>query len=174
MITQQVIRDFLVATFNVPQDMVIPKQGNWFNPQDSESLKVRTFVAFLLGEGVPVATAYWQPGDAPSAGLGSEISTSLVISKVDLQIVGPSAEILANSIMHWLNRQDVIDYLDSHNAQLLAADLGRVIPSTFIQDGDNSVIAYNSVFRLQWANMFEVGETQAITATITGDLTIGA
>lgn len=172
MINQSVIRSDLATIFGVDEKYIVPKQGNWWNPQDVFSSG--TWVAFLIREPRPLAWAYDQQGAAPVGGIGSQISTVLVKSTIELQIVGKDAEILAYSIQHWLNRPNVVDLFDSQQAQLCADDLGRFTVSNFYQDGLNGVLAYNSSFTLQWANMFEVSETQLLTSTITGNLITGA
>lgn len=171
MITQDTIRTCLQTIFNVPLNRIIPKQGNWYNPQDITNSG--TWVAFLITNGSPRVLPFDQQGTEPALYVGSQISTSYVLSKVKLQIVGPDAEVLAMSIQHWLNRSDVVALFDSHYSQLCAAGLGEYEVSNFSQDALNGVIAYNSSFTLQWANMFDVVQNQLLTGTITGNLTVG-
>ena len=173
MITQDIVRTVLQATFQVPIDRVVPKQGNWWSPQDITNSG--TWVAFLLTNGNPRVLPFDQQGTAPILNVGSQISTSYVLSDITLQIVGPDAELLAMSIQHWLNRSDIVALWDSHQAQLCGDALGRYEVSSFTQDGLNGVLAYNSRFSLQWANMFDQVQNQLLTSqVITGNLTIGA
>lgn len=172
MITQDTVRTVLQAIFQVPIDRIVPKQGNWWNPQDITN--TGTWVAFLITNGNPRVLPFDQQGTAPVDNVGSQISTSYVISDITLQIVGPDAELLAMSIQHWLNREDVKALWDSHHAQLCAEGLGRYEVSTFTQEGLNGVLAYNSRFSLQWSNMFDVVQNQLLSSQITGTLTIGA
>lgn len=173
MITQANTRTIIATVFNVPLEYVIPRQGNWFNPQDKENLKYKTWIAYTMDDETPRVLPFMQQGNLPNqSGVGSEISTSYDITRIRLQMVGKDAEILSKSVRHWLNNTTIINLFDSYKSQLLAQDLGRCTISNFIQDGLNSVIAYNVDFRVQYANMFEITETAAISATINGDLTV--
>jgi hypothetical protein len=172
MMTQSLMKSDLATIFGVNTKCIVPKQGNWYNPQDKTNSG--TWIAFIIREPRPRAWAYDQQGDAPVAGVGSQISTVLVISKVELQIVGPDAEMIAYSVQHWLNRPNVVALFDGQQAQLCADGLGQIVVTNFDQDGRNGVLAYNVSFNLQWANMFKVQETQLTTTSIGGSLTIGA
>ncbi len=180
MITQSTLQTILATAFGVSDDFIVPKQGNWWNPQDAAN--GGTFIAYLIRRTSPSVLAYSQLGTTPALmppetviKTGSEISTSLVISDIELQIVGKDAEDLALSIQHWLNRSDIIKVFDTYHAQLCADGLGDFTVSSFSQEGLNTTFAYNTRFRVQWANMINVVETQVdVTPTISGTLTIGA
>jgi hypothetical protein len=180
MITQTTLKTILAAIFGVDTKYIVPKQGNWWNPQDQEG--GGTFIAYIIRRTSPSVLAYSQLGDAPVLvppetviKTGSELSTSLVMSDIELQIVGPEAENIALSIQHWLNRSDIVMLFDSYHAQLCADGLGDFTVSNFTQDGLNTIFAYNTRFRVQWSNMMNVVETQVdVTPTISGTLTIGA
>ena len=180
MITQTTLKTILTTAFGVDTKFIVPKQGNWWNPQDA--LNGGTFIAYIIRRTVPVALAYSQLGTDPVLippetiiKTGSENSTALVISDVELQIVGSDAEELALSIQHWLNRSDINALFDTYNAQLCADGLGDFTVSAFSQEGLNTTFAYNTRFRVQWANMMNVIETQlGIVTNMSGSLTIGA
>jgi len=170
MISNVTLKPILETLF--PNVTVVPKQGNWFNPQDRANFG--TWIAYIIRNQRPTATAFSQKGDSPVLGIGSEISTSYMIGDIELQIVGAKAEELAYAVAHWLNRSEIPQLFDTHYAQLCYQDLGRVVVSQFIQDGENSVLAYNVSFTLQWANMLNITYSKLDTAApITGDLTIG-
>lgn len=180
MITHTTLQTILSTIFKVNAKYIVPKQGNWWNPQDADSKG--TFIAYIIRRTAPSALAYSQLGDDPAlippetvVKTGSELSTSLVISDIELQIVGPDAEELALSIQHWLNRSDIVALFDSYNAQLCASGLGEYTVSSFSQEGLNANLAYNTRFRVQWANLMNVIETQLdVVTNMSGDLTIGA
>ena len=172
MITQTTLRTILKTIFQVDEKYIVPKQGNWWNPQDS--LNSGTWIAYLIRNSSPTATAFMQTGTLPTGGIGSELATSYTISDIELQIVGKDAEMIANSIQLWLTRPDIVDLFDSYHAQLCADGLGDWTASVFSQEGLNTNIAFNTRFRVQWANMINISGTKLDTVNITGDLTIGA
>jgi len=170
MITQTTLKTILETIF--PGVNVVLKQGNWFTPQDG--LDKNTFIAYLIRNTSPTATAFMQKGTGPVAGAGTEVATSYVLSDVELQIVGKDSETLVNSIPLWLTRTDIIDLFDSYHAQLCADGLGDWTTSIFTQEGLNTNIAFNARFRVQWANMIDISGTQVTVINETGTLTIGA
>lgn len=172
MITQTTLRTILKTIFQVDEKYIVPKQGNWWNPQDS--LSSGTWIAYIVRNSSPTSTSFMQNGTAPVAGVGSEIPTVYTLSDIELQIVGKDAEMLANSIQLWLTRPDIVDLFDTYHAQLCADGLGDWTTSTFTQEGLNSNVAFNTRFRVQWANMINISGTQLDTVNMTGTLTIGA
>ncbi len=170
MINQTVLQTVLETI--LPNVTIVPKQGNWFNPQDQKNYG--TWVAYILRNPHPTSTSFKQLGNAPVLGSGSEISTNYFIGDVELQIVGEKAEDIAYGISLWLERSDIVALFDSHYAQLCYDGLGAIQVSQFSQDGLNGVLAYNVQFRLQWANMLDITYSKLDTASISGDLTIGA
>ncbi len=159
MVTQSNLRASLATIFGVDQRFIIPKQGNWWNPQTMD-LTVGTWIAFLKRDGQPRVKPWF---------FGS-ISTTYKISNIDMQIVGSNSEYLADSIAHWLLRDDVQAVFENLNAALLLDGLGKYTVSQFNQDGGNSVLAYNVSFRLQWASEIQTFQTIADEVTLSGEV----
>jgi hypothetical protein len=176
--TQDELRTILVNIFssdpvNDPQRyIIVPKQGNWWNPQDriASPGKPSTWIAFLLRNAQPRVLPYYQP-DYENVGFNSPISTVINRGKIELQFVGDEAESLAQSVQHWLNRFDVQTYFYDANAQLMADDLGRYEVSNFGQYGENSVLAYNTEVMIEFANNVQTNLTQITSAIIGGTIT---
>lgn len=172
MITQSNIQTILSIIFVAPIDRVVPKQGNWYNPQDITNSG--NWVAFIIRNARPRCKPYIQPGAIVNTVQQPPILTTSMIGKLELQIVGPDAETLAQSVSLWLGRDDVISLWDTYQAQLCADGLGEYNTSNFIQDGDNSVLAYNVNINIQWSNMIQLSQTQLTTASWTSAVTVGS
>ena len=164
MITQPVIKTILETIF--PGVSVVPKQGNWFNPQDIKNMG--TWIAFLIRNVRPRSLPFWQTGNTDT----TPILTNYMIGDLELQIVGSQAEAIAQSISLWPGRPDIMDLFDTNQAQVCYDGIGQYMVSTFVQDGLSSVLAYNVRLSIQWANMIQNVQPIVTTTEITGTLTI--
>ena len=158
LLNQAFIRTFLSTAFNVPTGFIVPKQGNWFNPQDAEAtnFKTDTWCAYGYDGGHPYQMPYMQPtldGSPP-------ISTSHMRSEIEIQLVGSQAEYMAQSIVHWPHRSDLQALLFPSGMALSGARLGNYVISNFAQDGLNSVLAYNTSIVINWLNEIQTSQTQ--------------
>ena len=163
---QEELRTILSTVFNVDSKYVVPKQGNWWNPQDSDE-KAATWVAFIIRSPKPrtQSVIFNDPDVGP-------ISAQYFTGTVELQIVGTDAEDVAYSVGHWLDRYDVVSLFDSYKAQLMADGIGSFIVSTFAQDGLNTVLAYNVSFGMEWADFaYSAGQSLLETVDIEGAIT---
>jgi hypothetical protein len=148
LLTQQFMQNFLMMAFSITDPtLVVPKQGNWFNPQSMTSGKPSTWCAYLIKRTRDRTLPYYEIADD---GVSNQ-STVPVISDIDIQLVGSGAEIASLSVSHWLNRQDLKDYLRDNGMQLVGRP-SESITSHFMQDGMNNVLAYNRTFSIQWDN----------------------
>ncbi len=170
--TQESLRLFLSRIF-FTQDAspyVVPKQGNWHNPQDRGITPTTpdTWIAFQKQDSDPRIIPYYQYTED-----GKIYSTVFKIARCQVQIVGAHAEEWAESIAHWMHRGDVQSLLDSMNAQLLGDDCGKIVVSPFNQDGLNAVLAYNTGFNIEWASTIEATEMGLVTgAEFSGEVFI--
>jgi hypothetical protein len=153
-LNQANLRTTLAAIFDVDPQYIVPKQGTWWNPQAVENnpTKPLTWCAFRI-DGQRTITAPFYVQDA----VPSNIDSVLKIGRLTLQFVGDQAEDLANSIAHWVHRDDVLSAFDAYDAKVLG-DVGEVVVSDFDQQGENSVLAYNVTVRIAWAD--EIGTLQ--------------
>jgi hypothetical protein len=172
--TQSSLRSTLETIFSAdPIDSpigiyVVPKQGNWFNPQDSilNPDKPKTWIAFLMRDALPRSTSIYLKN--PTDEEDPPLSMVPNISYVELQFVGTMAEALAQSVQHWLHMPLVADTFGADNAQVMAQDLGKYNVSNFYQDGENTVLAYNTTVGIQWANVLASTQDQLISAEMGG------
>jgi hypothetical protein len=157
-LTQSAMQIFLSSALGIATTYIVPKQGNWFNIQDQTG--ATTWVAFLVRDDKNRTKPFWQ-----TVG-GVQTSTSYVNSRVELQIVGDAAETLVTNVRHWPNRADVLSSLDAIQAQLYADGCGDCVVSPFVQDGLNTVLAYNVTFSIQWASTVTTAQTKVTIGNI--------
>jgi hypothetical protein len=157
--TQSDIQKALSSIFNVDVKYIVPKQGNWFNPQFMlpTALKPLTWVAYLIKTTKSDVFPYYYADE------GINSAETVNISKIDLQIVGTRAEELSQSLALWHLRGDVEQAFDLLNAKLMTSDY-NIITSDFHQDGMNTILAYNVSFKLVWIN--SIATTQQILTQI--------
>jgi len=152
MMTQGTIGTILQTIFQLPTGFIVPKQGNWFNPQDLTNSG--TWIAYLIRNGKPMA----YPSNQDN-GDGTYQELVPMMGDLELQFVGPDAEYLAQSVALWTTRPDIHALFDANYAQLAYEDFGQYEVSNFAQNGLNSVLAYNVRGKIQWANMIQVSST---------------
>jgi hypothetical protein len=145
------LRAALVSIFQVDQAYVIPKQGNWWNPEDKAGSG--TWIAYTIRSSHPVVQPHMI-----QAGNTKVVSNHL--TEIDLQIVGVLSEQWAQSVSLWSMRADVETIFNNIGCVVLADNLGHYNVSTFIQDGLNSVLAYNVRFNL--ISQIEISASQDV------------
>jgi hypothetical protein len=155
-LTQDVLRGMLATIFAVDPMYVLPRQGNWFNPQDMlpTAEKPKTWVAFDIEFDKPLDIVHYQ-GNAGS-GFGND-SVQHRTANIVLQLVGTRAHSLAYSVGHWIHNQTVRDQLALIEGQLFG-DVGAITTTDFHQDGANTVKAYNVRFRVVWVSRIPTGQ----------------
>ena len=158
MLTQSFVQSYLSTAFSVPIQYVVPKQGNWFNPQDGgiEGLKVDTWIAFKVRNAKPKTLVYYDYFSQT----GQNVSTINMLSRIDVQLVGALAEYGAQSMAHWGHRADLDSILQTNGMALIPGGLGEYTVSDFRQDGDNMVLAYNASFSIHWLSEVVTGQQQ--------------
>lgn len=174
MLTQENLRSTLAAIFDVDESFVIPKQGTWWNAQDSDPTK-GTWIAYLKKDHDPRVLPAYQRVPTTDPMPNGPILQSWVRSTIELQIVGSDAELLASSVILWLARADVMKKWDDVDTQMFASGFGRCQITPFIQAGVNTVLAYNVTFEVLWALRILPTLDQIIDADVwSGDLTVEA
>lgn len=168
-LTHEFLRTFLSTAFNADPKFVVPKQGNWFNPQDASpnDEKASTWCAFRINHSTPRVIPFYQLEES-DLGVKTNVSTNYMISEIQLQLVGSKAEENAISVAHWMNRFDLNEMLSDNLMQFCADGLGKYVVSQFYQDGLNTVLAYNLTFMLQWASTINTAQTILTTVNIEG------
>ena len=149
------LRTTLATIFGIDPQYVVPRQGNWFNPQAGEEnpAKPLTWCAYKIEGERGITVAHYASDGVKN------YSVVHKTAQLTLQFVGDQAEDLANSIAHWSHRQDVADGFSAYDAKVFA-DSGDVIVSDFDQQGVNTVYAYNVRVRIVWADEIDSGQTK--------------
>lgn len=159
-LNSSLLRDILAEIFFSIEDReeakkyIVPKQGNWYNPQDGHRNKINTWIGYGIPDRESVLKAR---EEANEDNLPINIINELVI--IDLQFVGEQAEDMAASVMHWPKRADVREAFSVVSGQV-RDDKIRVVASWFKQEGMNTVYAYNVRVRVYCANVLETSANQ--------------
>lgn len=161
--TQESLRTVLSTIFGVDQKYIVPLQDNWWNPQEMDPT-IGTWVAYRIENADPKTIPLLENDDSLT---GPKV-VSFKRKRIMLQFVGTMAETLADSISAWLLRQDVLDAFDAASCQLFSTGLGKYDVSPFIQDGLNSVLAYNTRFDVLWVQKLQATQQIIKTAAIGG------
>jgi hypothetical protein len=158
-LNQTTLRQILSAILNVDPKYVVPKQGNWWNPQDSLSTpdKPKTWCAYRIEAEQPLDIAYYEQADATNFQGKANFSVQHKVATISLQFVGDLAEDLAGSVGHWSHNGSVREQLEQVGGQLYG-DSGLVTVSEFFQDGLNTVLSYNVRIRIVWASTVETAQ----------------
>ena len=166
MMTQDTVGTILQTIFQLPAGFIVPKQGNWWDPQDITNSG--TWIAYLIRNGKPLAYPSEQ-----NNGDGTYQRFVPMMGDLEFQFVGPDAESLAQSCSLWMVRSDIHALFDAQYAQLAYADFGSYEVSNFTQQGLNGVLAYNVRGKIQWANMIQVSSTLiTVVDVISGNVTV--
>lgn len=162
-LTHEFLRDFLSKAFVADKKTIVPKQANWWNPQDfsEDGEKVPTWCAFKIARSIPVTFPGYQVNNSVN------ISSVVYKSEIEIQLVGSLAEANANAMAHWWNREDLKYYLEQNDMQFMNP-LGNFKVSNFYQEGLNNVFAYNCVFWIQWTSTIDTSQTIVDTVNING------
>lgn len=168
-LSQSTLRSTLATIFSVDPKYIVPKQGNWFNPQDMLPSAERplTWIAFRISRAKPaMIPVLIEDTDGKR-------SVNFIVSSVDLQIVGTRAEELSASTAHWLRRQDVLNAFELIDASLMAENFSYYVLD-FYQDGGNNILSYNVSFRVIWESVIEPEDSgdPLTTANIFGTVKI--
>jgi hypothetical protein len=146
-LNQSTLRGILAAILSVDQKYVVPKQGNWWNPQEQGAAPA-TWCAYLIRSNKPrTAPQYHEEG-------GVNYASTEKIARIELQFVGKDAEALAQSVSLWHLRGDVQEQFRAVQGAVMYCD-GDAIPSNFAQDGTNTVLAWNVTISVLWWSLIE-------------------
>ena len=153
----ELLRDILAEIFfavehrEQAKKYIVPKQGNWYNPQDTEEDKIATWIGYAIVDRHAILKSRI---DIDEDGEVSNVVNELV--EITLQFVGTKAEQLAASVMHWPKRGDVADAFAVVCGKI-RDDRISVVATWFKQEGMNTTYAYNTKVRVYCANVQETG-----------------
>jgi hypothetical protein len=141
-VCQEELRTFFSTIFGIDEKFIIPKQWNWYNPQSSLELveKPLTWLAYRIKSNDPISTNWKNENNDLE---------SYNIASIELQFIGKRAEEYANSIQFFPERQDVMDELVDCEGVIMRTDF-KVYTTDYIQDGLNSILAFNTNFKIEW------------------------
>lgn len=174
----------LAVIFNVPSSYIVLRQGTWWNPQDffdNTQGKPDTWVGYRIKNARPRSLPFQTPNVNDPL---NPFDVTFYTSDVELQLVGVQAQYLAESISHWLDRQDVQTVFQSMNAQLMGTQGGYTV-TDFYQGGaeytnrSNTVLSYNVSFKVEWASAIPVYAVDSTTnilasAVISGTMLVAS
>lgn len=119
-LNQTTLRGILAEILSVDESHVVPKQGNWWNPQ-REKANIANWCSYRIKSNNPrTAPFYVEEKD------GVESAAVMKIASVELQFVGPDSEQLAYSVAFWPLRADVKEQLKKIRGAVMLSDFNAV------------------------------------------------
>ena len=166
-LTQTKLRSILAQILSLNESAVIPMQGNFFNPQESNSSS-STWCGFWTKHTSSKAVQYFTQihnVDNPP------VSSVQKVSTVGLQFIGRDAEFAAEMTAHWPYRQDVIELFGEIGC-VMFMNSGDIVTSQIDQPGGNSTLAYNVEIKLQWVSEVQTIQTKVDSIEVSGDIVV--
>ena len=157
-LNQTTLRGILAAILSVNEKYVVPKQGNWFNPQEANA-NIENWCAYQIRQNRPRTLPFYDVGTQRQGQVETKVNGGAVlkIADIDLQFVGPRSEELANSVAFWPLRSDVQTQFKTVQGAILN-DEYDAISSIFMQEGNNTVMAWNTTIRVQWYSLLDTNQ----------------
>lgn len=166
-LNQKTLHGILAAITSVNKSFIVPKQGNWWNPQEvGPGARPNNWLAFGMRHQQRTLPFYHNADNGQSTAATVEI-----LSTIDLQFVGPDSEDLAQSVALWYLRTDVKQQLAACGGTLLPEPV-EPTPSTFYQDGLNTVTAWNVSVRVLWYKLIETEQNKVLTINAGGQINV--
>lgn len=165
-LNQTTLRGILAQILSVDQKYIVPKQGNWFNPQEANA-NIENWVAYQIRRNRPRTTPFYETG----TNLNQKVNSVAVqkIAEIDLQFVGPRSEELANSVAMWPLRSDVKAQFQTVQGAIMNGEYDAV-SSNFMQDGNNTVLAWNVSFKVLWYSILDTNQGIMPQVTLNGKI----
>lgn len=163
-LNQANLRGILAAITSVSTSRIVPKQGNWWNPQENVG-NIENWCAYIIRSNTPRTTPYYR--QIEKNGQTINCVTTQKIATIDLQFVGPQSEEIAQSVAMWPLRGDVKAQFQSVQGALMYDDM-EAKSTTFYQDGKNTVTAWNVTIRVLWNSVIETTQGKMPNMTLEG------
>ena len=170
-LNQTTLRGILAAVLSVDPKYVVPKQGNWWNPQ-SKDANIANWCAYQIKRNRPRTTPFYQEGSKKVNNATTPVNSVAVlkIAEIDLQFVGPQSEDLANSVAMWPFRSDVKAQLQQVHGAIMNDEYDAV-SSIFHQDGANTVMAWNVPnVKVLWYSIMDTTQGRMPALTLEGNI----
>ena len=169
-LNQTTLRGILAAVLSVDPKYVVPKQGNWWNPQAKDA-NVENWCAYQIRRNRPRTVPFYQEGKNTVNNATAPVNSVAVlkIADIDLQFVGPQSEELANSVAMWPFRSDVkAQFQTVHGA--IMNDEFDAISSPFSQEGANTVMAWNVSISVLWYSILDSSQGLMPALSLEGNI----
>ena len=169
-LNQTTLRGILAQILSVDPKYVVPKQGNWWNPQ-SKDPNIDTWCAYQIKSNRPRTAPFYNEGSVTQQSITTPVNGMAVlkIAEIDLQFVGKKSEELANSVSMWPFRSDVkSEFQKVHGA--IMNDEYDAISSYFHQDGANTVMAWNTTIRVLWYSILDTNQGRMPALDLQGNV----
>ena len=159
-LNQTTLRGILAQILSVDEKYIVPKQGNWYNPQEANP-NIETWCAYRVKSNRPRTTPFYKDSEknVNNAVQNYNSVNVLKIADIDLQFVGAKSEELANSVSFWNLRGDVKSAFAAVQGSVLY-DEKTAISSDFYQDGNNTIVAWNTSIRVLWYDSMETNQSK--------------
>ena len=165
-LNQTTLHGILARILSVDAKYIVPKQGNWWNPQDKDR-NIATWCAYRIKSNRPRTAPFYKELTE-----GKNSAVILKLATIELQFVGIQSEELAQSVALWPLRGDVQSELQNVHGSILAEDL-TAIPSDFYQEGNNTVVAWNiPELKVLWYDVLETGQQYIKTIETGGQINV--
>lgn len=163
------LRDVLCTIFFGSDEVsckkyVVPLQGNWYNP--SQAHRVDNWIGYVID------TCKTDVAIVNRADDGRRYYRNCQ-SSIHLTFVGKNAEVMAQSVMFWLCREDVKAIFDKKYKGVVNNKEFELYSSLYQQEGLNSTICWNIDFSLQHCLMLDSENPILRKADISGNIIIG-
>lgn len=165
-LNQTNLRGILVTILLVDENHIVPKQGNWWNPQENGG-NVENWCAYRIKSNRPRTAPFYNEGT--QNGTKTNAATILKAAEIELQFVGPQSEDLAQSVALWPLRSDVQAAFKEVHGSILLED-NTAISSYFSQEGENTVTAWNVTITVLWYSIMETGQGKMPGVTFNGNI----
>lgn len=171
-LNQTTLRGILAGILSVNEKYIVPKQGNWWNPQ-APGANIANWCAYRIKSNKPRTAPFYVETTKSTQGALPENSVCVLkIASVELQFVGPDSEQLAQSVAMWPLRGDVRAQLKTVNGSIMYEDF-TAIPSDFYQEGNNTVLAWNVPdIKILWYDVLSTNQQPLKTIEIGGQINV--
>lgn len=161
------LRGILAAIVSIDENHIVPKQGNWWNPQQANA-NIENYCAFQIRSNKPRTAPFYNTGEEENTKING--ATVLKIATIDLQFVGPQSEDLAQNVALWAMRSDVQNQFKQVRGAVLY-DGAEAISSIFSQEGNNTVIAWNTTLQVLWYSILDTSQSKMPALIFNGKIT---
>ncbi len=165
-LNQTTLRGILAQVLSVDNRYIVPKQGNWYNPQEANA-NIENWCAYRIKSNRPRTAPYYQETEKNRTAQNTVCIEK--IADIELQFIGPQSETLAQSVCLWPLRSDVKEKFAGVQGAVMYDDYSAV-SSYFGQDGMNSITAWNVSFRVLWVQTLDTTQNKLTDVSISGQI----